>query len=111
MVMKTIYLSKHYNYLEPRLVWTDTILELLVPVTPISENGTDLPYQAPYSFWIDPETTIILEDIADLYRCQLGEDFNYTTRSESLSKKWYISGMSSQDTGFSIPSVWGRNRR
>ena len=111
MIPETIYPLQRYEHLEPRPVRTDSILEILVPVTPISEDGTELLYHETYHFWVNPENVVTLEDITDLYRYQLGEDFNYTTRSESLSEKWYIPETESQDTGFSIPSVWGRNKR
>ena len=111
MVPKTTYSSNHYEYVEPRPVRVDSILEILGPVTPISEDGTELLYHETYPFWVNPENVVTLEDIADLYRYQSGEDFNYTTRSESLSEKWYNHGQSSQDTGFSIPSAWDRNQR
>ena len=116
MVIKAIHPPYPYDYdhlydcFEPRQVQTYSIFELLVPVTPISEHGTELPYHESYHFWVNPENTITLEDIADLYQYQLGEDFKYTTRSEELSEKWYTPSTESQDTGFSILSVWGNQR-
>ena len=107
MVIKTIYPSKRYDYLEPRPVRTNSILELLVPVTPISEDGTELPYHESYYLWTNPEITITLEDIADLHRYKLGESFSYSPHSEDLGEEWYNHSTSSQDTGFSIPSAWG----
>ena len=111
MVIKTIYPSKRYDYLEPRLVRTNSILELLVPTTPISEDGTELPYHESYYFWTNPEITLTLEDIATLYRYQLGEDFNYSPHSEELGEGWYTHNTSSQDTDFSCPSAWGGPQR
>ena len=111
MVITTISPSNYYNCLEPGPVQTYSILKTILPVTPISEDGIiDLFYES-YSFWTDPECTITHEDIANSYLFQLDEEFKYTIRSESLSEKWYTSETSKQDTGFSIPSVWGRNQR
>ena len=67
----------------------------------------ELPYRESYYFWTNPENTVTLEDIANLYRHQLGEDFNYSLHSEDLEERWYTHNTSSQDTGFAIPSAWG----
>ena len=113
MVVRVIYpsytydLDRIYNYFQPRQVQTHSILEILIPVTPISKRGTEIPTLESYHFWTNPDTTITREDIAELYRYQLGEDFSYTSRSENLSEKWYTHGTSSQDTDFPIPSAWG----
>ena len=87
MVIKTIYPSKCYDYLDPRPVRTNSILELLVPATPISEDETKLLYHESYYFWTNPEITVTLEDIANLYRYQFGEDFNYSPHSEDLGEE------------------------
>lgn len=86
MVTRTIYPSKRYDYLKPRPVRIPCIYEILVTVTPISEDGTELLYPESYPFWVNPGNTVTLEDIADLYRYQLGKEFTYTTRNESLSE-------------------------
>ena len=69
MVIKAIYPPVPYDYdrlydnFEPRIVQTYSILEILIPVNPISERGTELPYHESYTSWTHPESTVTLDDI------------------------------------------------
>ena len=113
MVIRAIYPPQKknpYDYLEPREVQTYSIAEFLVPVTPIPERGTELPYHESYTFWTNPENRITRDDLEALYQYQLGDSYKYCSSSEPLSEKWYIDE-ESQDISFSIPSVWGGNQR
>ena len=48
---------------QPRTLRTISTDEVL---TPISELGTQAPYYESYFWWINPENTVTLEDIAAL---------------------------------------------
>jgi len=50
---------------EPRPFRTISINEVL---TPIPELGTQEPYNESYFWWINPENTVTLEDIAAIYQ-------------------------------------------
>jgi len=45
--------------------------------TEILEPGTQEPYHESYFWWIHPDNTITMEDIAALYEYQSGEHFAY----------------------------------
>ena len=80
MVIKAIYPPQKrnpYDYLEPREVQTYSIFEILVPVTPISEKGTELPYHESYTFWTNPENRITRDDLEALYQYQFGDSYKY----------------------------------
>ena len=119
MVIKAIYppflydYDRLYNYFEPRLVQTYSILEILIPVNPISERGTELPYHESHTFWTHPESTVIKEDILRLRQSLYGEEFEYPIASEAVEEFWHTGHKpeESPTTGFSIPSVWGGNKR
>ena len=115
MVIRAIYPPQKqnpYDYLEPREVQTYSILELLVPVTLISEKRTELPYHESYKFWRNPENTVTHQDIVQLRHHLYGEEFEFPIASEEV---FDFSDMpydeESQDTGFSIPSVWGKGNK
>ena len=96
---------------EPRPVKTISIDEVL---TPIPELGTHEPYHESYFWWINPENTVTIKDIAALYEYQYGANFTYKTPSEKSNSIWYTqypetNRHSSQS--FEIPAVWGRKKR
>ena len=116
MVIRAIYPPQKknpYDYLEPREVQTYSIFEILVPVTPISEKGTELPYHESYTFWTNPEYTVTFQDIVQLRHHLYGEEFEYSIASEAVEEFWHTGHKpeESPTTGFSIPSVWGGNKR
>ena len=120
MVIKAIYppflydYDRLYNYFEPRLVQTNSILEILIPVkNPIFELGTELPYHESYTFWTHPESTVTKEDILRLRQSLYGEEFEYPIASEAVEELWHTGHKpeESQETGFTIPSAWGGDRR
>ena len=115
MVIRAIYpLQKKnpYDYLEPREVQAYSIFEILVPVTPISEKGTELPYHESYTYWTNPEHTVTHDDIVQLRHYLYGEEFEFPIASEEVFDFWNNPyGEASQDTGFSIPSAWGGEQR
>jgi len=71
---------------EPRPLMTISINEVL---TPIPELGTQVPYNESYFWWINPENTFTLEDLAALYQYQNGKDFIYKTPSKKSNSIWY----------------------
>jgi len=71
---------------EPRPLTTVSIDEVL---TPIPEVGRQEPYDESYIWWINPENTVSLEDIAALYQYQYGKEFTYLTPSEKSNSIWY----------------------
>ena len=119
MVIKAIHppypydYDRLYNYFEPRPIQTHSLLEILIPVTPISERGTELPYHESYTFWTNPESIVTYEDIVQLRQHLYGEEFQYPIASQAVEEFWHTGHKpeESPTTGFSIPSVWGRNRR
>jgi len=96
---------------EPRPLRTISIDEVL---TPIPALGTQESSQEFYFWWINPENTVTIEDIAALYHYQYGENFTYETPSEKGNSIWYTEyPESDQDSGhfFEIPIVLGGNKR
>jgi len=96
---------------EPTPLRTIAIHEVL---TPIPELGTQEPYNESYIWWIKPENTVTLEDLAALYQYQYGQDFIYSTPAENSNPIWYTpypkeDQYSSQC--FEIRIVWGGNQR
>jgi len=71
---------------ELRPLRTISINEVL---TPIPELVTQEPYNESYFWWIDPENTVTLEDIAALYQYQYGEDFIYKEPAGKSNSIWY----------------------
>ena len=55
---------------EPRPLRTISIDEVL---TPTPELGTQEPYHESYFWWINPDYSVTLEDIATLYQYQYGK--------------------------------------
>ena len=119
MVIRAIYppcpyhYDRIYNYFEPRIIQTYSILEILIPVTPISEKGTEFPYHESYRFCTNPVNTVTYEDIIQLPTQLFGEEFEYPIASHTVDNIWHTrhKPVGSQDTGFSIPSVWEGNKR
>jgi len=96
---------------EPRATRTISTEEVL---TLIPELRTQEPYNESYFWWINPENTITLEDIAALYRYKYGKDFIYHTPSEKSNSVWYTQYPPSNKHSnqcFEILVVWGRNKR
>jgi len=96
---------------EPRPTRTTFIEEVL---TTIPQVGTQEPYNESYFWWITPENTVILEDIAALYQYQYCENFTYKTLSEKSNSIWYTQYPESDQPSsqcFEIPIVWGGSKR
>jgi len=96
---------------EPRPLTTILIDEVL---TPIPELETEEPYHECYFWWMNPENTITLEDIAALSQYQYGKEFTYHTPSEKSHSIWYTQYPDTDPRSsqrFEIPDVWGRNKR
>jgi len=113
MFGRDTHTPKHKKPFEPRPLKTASIEQVLNP-TDIPELGTQEPYDESYFWWINPENTVILEDIATLYRYQYGENFTSHTPLEKENSIWYTQypvteGNSGQN--FEIPEVWGGNKR
>jgi len=64
-------------------------IDQVVTSTTIPEKGTQEPYCESYFWWINPESTITIEDIVALYRYQYDKNFIYHTPSEKLNSIWY----------------------
>jgi len=104
-------LKKPKKPFEPRPLRTISINEVLAP---IPELGTQEPYHESYSWWINPENTVTLEDITALYQYQYGKDFTYHTPSQKSNSIWYTPYAKSDQHSsqcFEIPIVWGGNKR
>jgi len=96
---------------EPRPTRTTSIEEVL---TPIPELGTQEPYNQSYFWWIKPENTVTVEDIAALYQYQYGKDCIYHTPSKQSNSVWYTQYPESDEHSsqcFEIPIVLGGNKR
>ena len=86
MVIKAIYPPYLYDCFEPRQAQTSSIFEILVPVTPISEKGTELPYHESYTFWTNPANRVTYEDIRQLRTHLFGEEGEYPIASEAVDE-------------------------
>jgi len=96
---------------EQRPLRTTSIEEVL---TPIPELGTQDPDHKNYFWWINPENTVTLEDIAALYQYQYGKEFIYYPPSEKSNSFLYTQYPPSDKQSsqcFEIPAVWGGNKR
>jgi len=96
---------------EPRPLKTITIDEVL---TLIPEVGTQEPYEESYFWWINPENTVTLEDIAALYEYQYVKEFTYHTPTGKSNSIWYTQYPESNQRSspcFQIPDTWGGNKR
>jgi len=82
--------------------------------TPIPQLGTPEPYYESYFWWINPENTVTLEDIATLYEYQRSKDIIYHTPSEKPNPAWHTQYPPSNKHStqcFEIPMVSGGNKR
>ena len=119
MVIQAIHSPHPYdyyrllNFFEPRIVQTPSILEMLIPVNPIFERGTELPYHESYTYWTHPEYTVTYEDIVLLRQYLYRAEFKYPIASEAVQEFWHTGHKpgESPTTDFSIPSAWGGNKR
>ena len=68
MIIRAIHPPNPYDYdsFELQEVQTYSILELLVPATPISEKVMKLPYHESYRYWVNPYHTVTYQDIVNL---------------------------------------------
>jgi len=57
-------------------------MDLVLRFTEIPERGTQEAYLESYFWWINPEKTVTIEDIAVLYKYEHGENFTYNTPAE-----------------------------
>jgi len=73
--------SKPEEPCEPRPIRTTSIDQVLNR-TDFPQPGSQEAYHKSYFWWMNPENTITLEDIAELYQYQYGENFAYHTPSE-----------------------------
>jgi len=111
MFGRNTYTPKPKKPFAPRPLRTISIDEVL---TPIPELWTQEPYNQSYFWWINPENTVTLEDIAALYQYKYGKDFIYKTPSEKSNSIWYTPCPESDQRSsqrFEIPIVWGGNTR
>jgi len=81
MFRRDTHSPKPQKPFEPRPFNTTAIDEVL-NARYISKIGTHEPYQESYFWWINPESTIPLEDIAALYQYQDGPNFTRHTPSQ-----------------------------
>ena len=110
MLGRDSHTPKPKKPLDPRPLRTISSDEVL---TPIPELGTQEPYHESYFWWINPENTVTLEHLSELYRYQYRENFTYKTPSEKPNSIWYTQyPESNQHTSqcFEIPAVWGGNK-
>jgi len=96
---------------EPRPLRTISIDQVL---TAIPALGTQESYLESYSWWINPENTVTLADIAALYQYPYSKDFIYKTPSEKSNSIWYTQYPDNDQRSsqrFEILAAWGGNKR
>jgi len=113
MFGRDTYTPKSEILFEPRPLTTTSISQVYFPPF-ISELVTQKPYHQTYAYWTNPVNTITTKDLQTLYQQWEGDGFCYCEQEEDIGQVWYVrydSDGRRSSPEFTIPEVWGGNKR